>query len=47
MADAAIRGLLEIIQILVDYGANINALNMVRPSSFSLIILHTFLPDIL
>ena len=29
VADAAVRGFLDIIQILVDYGAQINAINPV------------------
>ena len=29
MTDAAIRGLVDVIQILVDYGTQINALNVV------------------
>ena len=33
VADAAVRGFLEIIQILVDYGAQINAINPVSTNT--------------
>ena len=32
MADAAARGLLEVMQVLMDYGADINAINEVGQS---------------